>query len=253
MPRPYIHFISVHLRSSLRRILLPMIEIIKYNRDKTSPKLDAILSRTADGREENFSAEQEATAREIVAAVKKRGDRALLAYTKKYDGIDMTVADMRVPETEIKAAHRNADPKFIEIIDAAATNIRKFHEAQRQTSYFIEDGDGVVLGKRILPIERVALLIPGASAPLFSTLLMAAIPAQIAGVPHLCIATPPQPNGAIHPAVLATAHHLGICEIYKVFGAHPAHGRHPRANRRRPAPLHSRGRTRLWHRHHTPR
>ena len=189
-----------------------MIELITYNRDKTPPKLDAILSRSPD-----FSAEQEATVREIVTTVKKQGDRALLAYTKKYDGID--IIDIRVPETEIKAAHRNADPKFIEIIDAAATNIRKFHETQRQTSYFIEDGDGVILGKRILPIERVALLIPGASAPLFSTLLMAAIPAQIAGVPHLCIATPPQPNGAIHPAVLATAHHLGICEIYKVFGA----------------------------------
>ena len=209
MPRPYIHFICVHLR-----VLLPMIETFKYDRDKTPPKLDAILSRTPD-----FSAEQEATVREIVSAVRKQGDRALLAYTKKYDGIDMKAADIRVPETEIKAAHRNADPKFIEIIDAAAANIRKFHETQRQTSYFIEDGDGVILGKRILPIERVALLIPGASAPLFSTLLMAAIPAQIAGVPHLCIATPPQPNGAIHPAVLATAHHIGIREIYKIFGA----------------------------------
>ncbi|MYF17156.1 MAG: histidinol dehydrogenase, partial [Gemmatimonadetes bacterium] len=169
-----------------------MIEIIKYNRQSTPPKLDAILSRTPD-----FSAEQEATVREIVSTVKEQGDRALLAYTKKYDGIAIKAADMRVPETEIKAAHRNADPKFIEIIDAAATNIRKFHETQRQTSYFIEDGDGVILGKRILPIERVALLIPGASAPLFSTLLMAAVPAQIAGVPPLCIAPPPRPNGAI--------------------------------------------------------
>ena len=189
-----------------------MIETITYNRQSTPPKLDAILSRSPD-----FSPEQEATVREIVTAVKKQGDRALLAYTKKYDGID--IIDIRVPETEIKTAYRDADPKFIEIIDAAATNIRKFHETQRQTSYFIEDGDGVVLGKRILPIERVALLIPGASAPLFSTLLMAAIPAQIAGVPHLCIATPPQPNGTVHPAVLATAHHLGIRTIYKVFGA----------------------------------
>ena len=191
-----------------------MIETITYTREETPPKLDAILSRSPD-----FSAEQEATVREIVTAVKKQGDRALLAYTKKYDGIDMKAGDMRVPETEIKTAYRNADPKFIDIIDAAAANIRKFHETQRQTSYFIEDGDGVILGKRILPIERVALLIPGASAPLFSTLLMAAIPAQIAGVPHLCIATPPQANGTVHPAVLATAHHLGIRTIYKVFGA----------------------------------
>lgn len=191
-----------------------MIETIKYNRDKTPPKLDAILSRSPD-----FSAEQEETVREIVTTVKEQGDRALLAYTKKYDGIDMTPADIRLPESEIKTAYRDADPKFIDIIDAAAANIRKFHETQKQTSYFIEDGDGVILGKRILPIERVALLIPGASAPLFSTLLMAAIPAQIASVPHLCIATPPQANGTIHPAVLATAHHLKIREIYKVFGA----------------------------------
>jgi histidinol dehydrogenase len=71
----------------------------------------------------------------------------------------------------------------------------------------------------VLPLERVGLLIPGASAPLFSTLLMAAIPAQIAGVPHICVATPPQPNGAVHPAVLAAAHILGIKTIYKIFGA----------------------------------
>lgn len=189
-----------------------MIAITKNTPD--SAKLDAILARTPA-----FSAEREAAVREIVADVKERGDRALLAYTKKFDGVDMAVADMRVSKAEIKAAYDNADPKLLEIIAAAAANIRKFHEAQRQNSWFIEDGDGVVLGKRVLPLERVALLIPGASAPLFSTLLMAAIPAQIAGVPQICIATPPQANGAVHPAVLATAHSLGIREIYRVFGA----------------------------------
>ena len=189
-----------------------MIAITKNTPDNA--KLDAIFARTPD-----FSAERDAVVRKIVADVKERGDRALLAYTKKFDGIDMTATDMRVSEAEIKAAYDNADPKFLAIIAAAAANIRKFHEAQRQNSWFIEDGDGVVLGKRVLPLERVALLIPGASAPLFSTLLMAAIPAQIAGVPQICIATPPQANGAIHPTVLATAHSLGIREIYRVFGA----------------------------------
>ena len=189
-----------------------MIDIIQNTRD--SAKLDAILARAPD-----FSAEREATVREIVATVKERGDCALLAYTKKFDGIDMAATDMRVSEAEIKMAYDNADPQFLEIIAAAAANIRKFHEAQRQNSWFIEDGDGVVLGKRVLPLDRVALLIPGASAPLFSTLLMAAIPAQIAGVPQICIATPPQANGAVHPTVLATAHTLGIREIYRVFGA----------------------------------
>ena len=174
-----------------------MIEIIEYN--NTNEKLNTILSRTTD-----FSTEQEAATREIVTSVREQGDKALLAYTKKFDGIDLDAANIRVPESELEAAYRNADPKLIEVIEAAAANIRRFHEAQQQKSWFIEDGDGVVLGKRVVPLERVALLIPGASAPLFSTLLMAAIPAQIAGVPHICMATPPQSNGAIHPAVLAT-------------------------------------------------
>lgn len=191
-----------------------VIDIFSYSATDLHPKLDAILSRNTD-----FSPEQEAATRDIVDAVRKHGDAALLAHTRQFDGIDMRAEDIRVPEADIAAAHRHADPAFIEIIQAAAANIRRFHEAQKRTSWFIEDGDGVVLGKRIVPLERVALLIPGASAPLFSTLLMAAIPAQIAGVPNICVATPPQSNGQVHPAVLTAAHCLGIREMYRVFGA----------------------------------
>ncbi|MFT5366755.1 MAG: histidinol dehydrogenase [Candidatus Latescibacterota bacterium] len=191
-----------------------MIDILNYNPESLAPKLSAILSRTTD-----FSPEQETATREIVATVREKGDQALLAYTKKFDGVDLQASDLRVPESEIEAAYRQADPNLLSVIEAAAANIRRFHEAQKRTSWFIEDGDGVILGKRVVPIERVALLIPGASAPLFSTLLMAAIPAQIAGVPYICVATPPQPNGHVHPAVLAAAHVVGITQIYKVFGA----------------------------------
>lgn len=192
-----------------------MIDILNYNPDSLAPKLDAILSRTTD-----FSPEQEAATREIVATVREKGDEAVLAYTKKFDHVDLQAADLRVPESEIETAHQQADPNLLSVIEAAAANIRRFHEAQKRTSWFMEDGDGVILGKRVVPIERVALLIPGASAPLFSTLLMAAIPAQIAGVPHICVATPPQSDGRVHPAVLAAAHAVGITQIYKVFGAH---------------------------------
>lgn len=191
-----------------------MIEIVTYNSESLGPKLNAILSRTTD-----FSPEQEMATREIVATVREKGDQALLAYTKKFDGVDLQASELRVPESEIEAAYRQADPNLLSVIEAAAANIRRFHEAQKRSSWFIEDGDGVILGKRVVPIERVALLIPGASAPLFSTLLMAAIPAQIAGVPSICVATPPQPNGHVHPAVLAAAHVVGITHIYKVFGA----------------------------------
>ena len=191
-----------------------MIDIFSYSATEPHPKLDAILSRSTD-----FSPEQETTTRDIVNAVRQHGDAALLAYTRQFDGIEMCAEDIRVPEADIAAAHRQADPALIDIIQAAAANIRRFHEAQKRTSWFIEDGDGVILGKRIVPLERVALLIPGASAPLFSTLLMAAIPAQIAGVPNICVATPPQSNGQVHPAVLTAAHCLGIREMYRVFGA----------------------------------
>jgi len=191
-----------------------MIDILTYNPDVPAPKLDAILSRTTD-----FSPEQEATTRQIVETVLKKGDQALLAYTKEFDGVTLQACDLRVAQSEIETAYRQADPNLLSVMEKAAANIRRFHEAQKRSSWFIEDGDGVILGKSVVPIERVALLIPGASAPLFSTLLMAAIPAQIAGVPDICVATPPQPDGHVHPAVLAAAHLLGIGTIYKVFGA----------------------------------
>lgn len=191
-----------------------MIEIIPYVADPLAPKLNAILSRTTD-----FSPEQETSARQIVQTVREKGDAALLDYTRRFDGVTLRADEICVPEAEIERAYRQADRNLIGVIEAAAANIRRFHEAQKRTSWFIEDGDGVVLGKRVVPLERVGLLIPGASAPLFSTLLMAAIPAQIAGVPHICVATPPQPNGAVHPTVLAAAHVLGIRTVYKVFGA----------------------------------
>jgi histidinol dehydrogenase len=191
-----------------------MIDILHYRGEASHPKLAAILSRSTD-----FSPEQEAAAREIVATVRIEGDRALLAYTRKFDGVDFQASEMRVPDSEINAAYRATDPNLIAVIKAAAANIRRFHEPQKRSSWFVEDGDGVILGKRVVALDRVGLLIPGASAPLFSTLLMAAIPAQIAGVPSICVVTPPQPNGRVHPTVLATAHVLGLTEIYKVFGA----------------------------------
>ena len=191
-----------------------MIEIIPYNSGADESRLNAILSRTTD-----FTPELEAAVREIVAAVRERGDEALIEYTRKFDRVELAPEGLRVPESEIDAACRNIDPDLLDAHRAAAANIRRFHEAQVRTSWFVEDGDGVVLGKRILPLERVALLIPGASAPLFSTLLMAAIPARIAGVPHICIATPPRADGSVHPAVLAAAHIVGVREIYRVFGA----------------------------------
>ncbi|MSS70604.1 MAG: histidinol dehydrogenase [Candidatus Latescibacteria bacterium] len=191
-----------------------MIEIIPYQPDVQNAKLNAILARSNE-----FTPEIEATVREIVAAVRAQGDEALVAFTRKFDRVDLRPEGFRVTEAEIDAACRAVDPDLLDALQEAAANIRRFHEAQKRASWFIEDGDGVILGKRVLPIGRVAILIPGASAPLFSTLLMAAIPAQVAKVPQVCMATPPQADGSVHPVVLAAARITGVREIYRVFGA----------------------------------
>ena len=191
-----------------------MIDLVVHDAKNPPPRLQAILSRTTD-----FEPDLLASAQEVVRDVRERGDDAVLEYTRQFDGVELDAGRMRVTGAEIEAAYRGTDPDLIRTITAAADNIRRFHEAQKQTSWFIEDGDGVVLGRRVLPIEQVGILIPGASAPLFSTLLMAAIPAGIAGVTRICMATPPRPDGSVHPAVLAAAQLVGVKEIYRVFGA----------------------------------
>lgn len=191
-----------------------MIDVVVHDVENPPARLQAILSRTTD-----FDPELLASAQEVVLDVRERGDDAVLEYTRQFDGAELDAGRMRVPWPEIEAAYRGTDPDLIRTITAAADNIRRFHSEQKQTSWFIEDGDGVVLGRRVLPIEQVGILIPGASAPLFSTLLMAAIPAGIAGVTRICMATPPRPDGSVHPAVLAAAHIVGVSEIYRVFGA----------------------------------
>ncbi|MEE2753951.1 MAG: histidinol dehydrogenase, partial [Candidatus Latescibacterota bacterium] len=191
-----------------------MLQLIHYSSSDRDAKLDDILSRQIE-----FTPKLEASTRHIVAEVRAKGDEAILAFTKEFDRVDLSPEDLVVTDSELDAATRKVDPALLQVIKAAAANIRRFHENQKKPSWFVEDGDGVVLGKRIVPIERVGLLVPGASAPLFSTLLMAAVPAKIAGVPHIAVATPPQSNGDIHTAVLAAAKIAGVDRVYRAFGA----------------------------------
>jgi len=175
-------------------------------------RLDAIKSRGG-----TFSSEVDATVDGILERVRTEGDAAVLALTKKFDGVRPD--PVKVPASALTAASNALGGKLRDAIAEAAANIRRFHEKQRRESWFTEDGDGVVLGQRVVPMERVGLYVPGGTAFYPSSLLMNAIPAQVAGVNDVPLVSPPQEDGRPHPLVLAVASFLGLEHVYAVGGA----------------------------------
>jgi histidinol dehydrogenase len=175
-------------------------------------RLDAILSRDA-----TFSDEVDATVDDILDQVRGTGEAALLALTERFDGVRPD--PVKVPPSTLEAADDALDGDLREAIAAAAENIRHFHEKQVRQSWFSDDGDGVILGQRVVPMERVGLYVPGGTAFYPSSLLMNAIPAQVAGVEEIHLVSPPQDDGRPHPLVMATAAFLGLEHVYAVGGA----------------------------------
>ena len=153
----------------------------------------------------------------ILADVKKRGDEAVLEYTRRFDRCD--ISSLAVTAEEIDEAFAQVEPEFLEVLEKAAENIRAFHTAQVRQSLVLTPGNGVVLGQRITPIERVGLYVPGGTAAYPSTVLMDAIPAKIAGCDKIVMVTPPNKEGKINPVILAAAKIAGVTNIYKVGGA----------------------------------
>ncbi|HPG11647.1 MAG TPA: histidinol dehydrogenase, partial [Chitinophagaceae bacterium] len=158
----------------------------------------------------------EKAVKKIMQKVKENGDRALRRFTKEYDGVK--IKKIRVSEKELIGAERNIDPLLKTAIDNAKKNIESFHALQKKEEKKIETMPGVVCWRRSVPIEKVGLYIPGGTAPLFSTVLMLGIPAQLAGCPEIVLCTPPDKSGNIHPAVLYAARICGITNIMKVGG-----------------------------------
>ena len=159
--------------------------------------------------------------RKIISAVRDEGDPALLAYTKKFDCPDFS-QPFRVSAGDIARAAALLPVEYRECISIAAANIRSFHEAQSEKSWFTTRDDGSILGQMVRPVDAVGLYVPGGKGgdtPLVSSLLMNAIPAQVAGVERIAICTPPRADGTISPTVLAAAHLLDIEEVYRVGGA----------------------------------
>ncbi len=155
--------------------------------------------------------------REIIDSVRRNGDRALREYTKKFDGVD--ISSFRVTEDEMKEALASVDSAFLSVLRKAKDRIFDYHRRQKREGYIISENEGIVLGEKILPLERVGIYVPGGSAAYPSTVLMDSIPALVAGCREIVMVTPPGKDGKVSPAVLAAASVAGIDRIYKVGGA----------------------------------
>ena len=158
-----------------------------------------------------------AVVREILATVRAQGDKALYDYCEKFDHV--ALPSLEVSQAEKEEAMQAVDPAFLEILRMAAENIRSFHRQQVRTSFILTDRPGVVMGQKIMPIEKVGLYVPGGTAAYPSTVLMDAIPAKIAGCREIVIVTPPGKDGKVPAAILAAAQIAGVDRVFKVGGA----------------------------------
>jgi histidinol dehydrogenase len=154
--------------------------------------------------------------RKILEKVKTKGDRAIRKYTAKFDEVE--IDGLQVTEEEIREAIQIVPEELKTAIRQAATNIETFHRFQLQQTEWVVTMPGIMCSRKMVPIEKVGLYIPGGSAPLFSTILMLGVPARLAGCKEVILCTPPGPEGEMHPALLFTADLVGITKIYKVGG-----------------------------------
>ena len=184
-----------------------MIKIMKYG--EVSP--DEIFARV----EPTFNVTDIVS--DIIANVRKNGDKALFEYCEKFDKAKLST--LQVTQAEMDEAVSSVDPGFIEILQKAAANIRKFHTRQVRNSFIINDEDGIVMGQKIIPVDRAGLYVPGGTAAYPSTVLMDSIPAKIAGVKELVMVTPPNAQGKVNPVILAAAKVAGVDKIFKIGGA----------------------------------
>ena len=157
------------------------------------------------------------TVTEIIRNVRERGDEALREYTEKFD--HASPESLTVTEAEMEEALALTEPEFMAVLEKAAANIRKFHSRQVRNSFIINDEDGIVMGQKVIPVDRAGLYVPGGTAAYPSSVLMGVIPAKIAGVKEVILATPPGRDGKINPAILAAAKVAGAFRIVKAGGA----------------------------------
>lgn len=191
-----------------------MLRIITQQAD-----VRAELQRICDRTHDEQVLHKEATVREVLQAVKRQGDKAVLHYTAEFDNQILKPEELRVTGSELDAAYQQVSKELLQAIRLACQQIEAFHRQRVPKSWVQFGDDDVVLGKRYTPVDRAGLYIPGGRAAYPSTVLMNAIPAKVAGVPRIVMVTPPGPVKTINSAVLVAAQEAGVQEIYRVGGA----------------------------------
>lgn len=170
-------------------------------------------------RSPNNYGEYEKIVNDIIEDVKVNQDKAVFAYTLKFDKFDETAENVKVTQAEIDAAFLAVEDKFITIMERAAENIRSYHTKQIRNSWFDAKEDGTILGQKVTPLSKVGIYVPGGKAAYPSSTLMCAVTARVAGVDKIIMTTPCNSEGCVNPVVLVAAQIAGVDEIYKVGGA----------------------------------
>ncbi len=191
-----------------------MMKQITLNETAVASLLETLLKRSPAQ-----YTEYEAAVADIVGRVRKEKDAALLDYTAKFDKVTLTADQMRVTDEEIAAAYEAVSPKLLEVIRKAKANIVRFHEMQRQNSWFDASRPGIILGQRVTPLAIAGVYVPGGRAVYPSSVLMNVLPAKVAGVERIVMCTPPEKDGSVFASTLVAAKEAGVDEIYKAGGA----------------------------------
>ncbi|HEX3187150.1 MAG TPA: histidinol dehydrogenase [Pyrinomonadaceae bacterium] len=191
--------------------------MIRIIRDNEALVIHGMLDRL-QARGVAFDSELMTTVAEIIAGVRERDDAALVDYTARFDGVEIQPEDLRISEQTLNATADKVDLRVLAALREAIRNVRAFHEHQLEESWEISPADGVRLGQRITPLDRVGLYVPGGTAAYPSSVVMNVVPAQVAGVPRIVVATPPRTLNE-NPAIAAALRELNVTEIYGIGGA----------------------------------
>lgn len=190
------------------------MRIIELTEEARTNILENLLKRSP-----NSYGEFEGRVNEIIENVRANRDAAIFDYTKRFDGADINAENILVTEDAIKEAYEKVDEKLLTVIRKALVNIRKYHEKQRQYSWFDSEESGIILGQKVTALEKVGVYVPGGKAVYPSSVLMNIVPAKVAGVKTIVMTTPPGKDGKVNPATLVAAKEAGVDAIYKVGGA----------------------------------